>query len=145
MGIQFYLTKEGEEMKKVTMFMVMLGVIGLFLTAGSFAQPGMKWKGSGGWGPGGQYNRMYDPATVETISGVVETIGKIPSPGRRMTHGLHVTVKTAKDTISVHLGPCMVYRADGHGNRAGRQASSERLTSHLSREAGHHCRRNQER
>lgn len=92
-------------MKKVTMFMVMLGVIGLFLTAGSFAQPGMKWKGSGGWGPGGQYNRMYDPATVETISGVVETIGKIPSPGRRMTHGLHVTVKTAKDTISVHLGP----------------------------------------
>ncbi len=92
-------------MKKFNMFMVMLGVFCLSLTTASFAQPGMKWKGSGGWGPGGQYNRMYDPATVETISGVVETISEIPSPRRRMTQGLHLTVKTATGDISVHLGP----------------------------------------
>lgn len=30
---------------------------------------GMKWRGSGGWGPGGQYMRMYDPKRVETITG----------------------------------------------------------------------------
>ena len=40
----------------------------LGLSAESFAQRGaMKWRGSGGWGMGTPYQRMYDPAKVETI------------------------------------------------------------------------------
>ena len=42
----------------------------------SFAQkgPGMMWRGSGGWGPGSPYNRMYDPKTVETMTGEVVSV-----------------------------------------------------------------------
>lgn len=72
----------------------------------SFAQPrqGMMWRGSGGWGPGSQYNRMYDPKAVETFSGEVTSIDRI-TPMKGMTGGVHMNVKTEKDTLSVHLGP----------------------------------------
>jgi hypothetical protein len=78
----------------------------LFGAGSSFAQPrpGMMWRGSGGWGPGSQYNRMYDPKTVETISGEVTAIDRI-TPIKGMSGGVHMNVKTDKETISVHLGP----------------------------------------
>ena len=59
--------------------------------------------GSGGWGPGSQYNRMYDPKAVETISG--EVTRWIASLRQGMSGGIHMNVKTDKETISVHLGP----------------------------------------
>lgn len=86
---------------------VMVSVLALcffMLTAESFAQPTMKWKGGGGWGMGSHYGRMYDPKTVETISGVVEKVEKI-TPMKGMSYGVHVVVKTGKETIDVHLGP----------------------------------------
>ncbi len=62
------------------------------------------WRGSGGWGIGSQYNRMYNPATVETISGTVESVEKfIPMKG--MYSGIHLILKTDKEIIDVHLGP----------------------------------------
>jgi len=70
----------------------------------SFAQRGMKWKGSGGWGMRTQYARMYDSKNVETITGEVLSIDKI-TPMKRMSYGIHLIVKTDKETISVHLGP----------------------------------------
>lgn len=79
----------------------------LLLSAGqSMAQgrPGMMWRGSGGWGPGTPYNRMYDSKTVETISGEVTGIDRI-TPNKGMTGGIHMNVKTDKETVSVHLGP----------------------------------------
>ncbi|PKL35443.1 MAG: hypothetical protein CVV44_21800 [Spirochaetae bacterium HGW-Spirochaetae-1] len=44
-------------------------------------------------------NRNYNPATVETIKG---TVIEMNTTG---AWGLHVTVKTEKETINVHLGP----------------------------------------
>ncbi|HEY7167636.1 MAG TPA: DNA-binding protein [Candidatus Binatia bacterium] len=79
----------------------------LVLGAGNaFAQrgPGMMWRGSGGWGPGTPYNRMYDPNTVETISGEIVTVSPVV-PNKGMASGVFMTVKTDKETISVHLGP----------------------------------------
>lgn len=70
----------------------------------SFAQRGMMWRGSGGWGPEGRYHGMYDPKTVETISGEVVSVDKI-TPFQGMYYGVHMMVKTDKETISVHLGP----------------------------------------
>ena len=90
--------------------------LGLILAAGAmafllapfstFAQPrsGMMWRGSGGWGPGAQYNRFYDPKAVETISGEVTKVDRI-TPAKGMSGGIHMLVKTDKDTVSVHLGP----------------------------------------
>lgn len=90
--------------------------LGLILAAGAmafliapfstFAQPrqGMMWRGSGGWGPGSQYNRMYDPKAVETITGEVTAVDRI-TPVKGMSGGVHMNVKTDKETISVQLGP----------------------------------------
>ena len=84
-----------------------IAMAGVFVFVGlSLAQPrgGMMWRGSGGWGPGGQYNRIYDPKAVETISGEVTKLDRI-TPAQGMSGGIHMTVTTDKETISVHLGP----------------------------------------
>ena len=47
--------------------------------------------------------RNYDPKTVETIQGNVVSVEKTPSKGR--SYGVHLTLQTEKETISVHLGP----------------------------------------
>lgn len=72
----------------------------------AFAQrgPGPMWHGSGGWGPGSSYNRMYDPKTVETVSGEVANVDRIV-PRKGMSNGMHLALKTDKETLSVHLGP----------------------------------------
>jgi hypothetical protein len=72
-------------------------VFSLFAT-NSFAQRGA------GWGAGSQYNKMYDINTVETITGEVLEVNKI-TPMKGMSNGIHLLVKTGKETISVHLGP----------------------------------------
>jgi len=70
------------------------------VTAGSWKG----WRGSGGWGMGSQYNRMYSPATIETLAGTVEAVDKV-TPMKGMYSGIHLMVKTDKETISVQLGP----------------------------------------
>lgn len=56
----------------------------------------------GGQGPPGE--RMYNPQTVETINGVVVSIGRFSSM-KGTSQGVHAVVKTDQETISVHLGP----------------------------------------
>ncbi len=93
-------------MKKIDASFLLVAVAMLTIAVSSYAQPrgGMRWRGSGGWGPGSQYNRMYDPKTVETISGEVTQVDRI-TPAKGMSGGLHMLVKTDKGTISVQLGP----------------------------------------
>jgi hypothetical protein len=92
-------------MKKVSILLLTAVAI-CFIAEYSFAQrgPGIKWRGSGGWGPGSSYNKMYDPKTVETISGEVTGVDLI-TPAKGMSRGVHMNVKTDKGTVSVHLGP----------------------------------------
>ena len=92
-------------MKKLFIMITVISIVTLGLTAESFAQRGpMKWQGSGGWGMGTPYQRTYDQAKVETISGTVESVGTVV-PVKGMYAAVEVTVKTDKETISVHLGP----------------------------------------
>jgi hypothetical protein len=76
----------------------------LFVSSIVLAGPWKGWQGSGGWGMGSPYQRMYDPATVETVSGVVESVDKI-TPRKGMYSGIHLVLKTDKETLAVHLGP----------------------------------------
>jgi len=76
----------------------------LLFTASAALAAWKGYRGSGGWGMGTQYQRMYDTKTVETISGTVKTVDKV-TPVKGMHSGVHVTLKTDKETISVHLGP----------------------------------------
>lgn len=91
-------------MKKVTVITVLMSIFALSIVVGSFAQGRMGWRGSGGWGQGSKYCRMYTPQTLETISGEVLSVDKI-TPRRGMHYGIHLMVKTEKEEISVHLGP----------------------------------------
>jgi hypothetical protein len=70
----------------------------------AWAQPRPRWRGSGGWGAGGRYARLYDPRTVETIKGEVLRVDHL-TPEKGMSYGVHLSVKTDKETVAVHLGP----------------------------------------
>jgi hypothetical protein len=91
-------------MKKTGILIAAIFILSILLVTDSFAQRGMMWKGSGGWGMGTQYGKMYNPKTVETINGEVVSVDKI-TPMKGMSYGVHMIVKTNKETISVHLGP----------------------------------------
>jgi hypothetical protein len=47
---------------------------------------------------------MYDLKTVETVSGEVISVDRI-TPMKGMSSGVHLMLKTDKETLSVHLGP----------------------------------------
>ena len=64
----------------------------ILLASASFAQQGARG------------SRRYDPRTVETIKGEVATVEKIPSPGGK-GYGVHLTLKTEKETLLVEVGP----------------------------------------
>lgn len=66
------------------------------------AVPATAQTGRGG-GPGA-YDRVYDPAKVETLAGTIAAIDRRTAwrPGRV---GIHLTLKTARETVPVHLGP----------------------------------------
>ena len=76
----------------------------LLVSSLAIAGPWNGWRGSGGWGMGSSYQRMYNPATVETVSGIVESVDKI-TPVKGMHSGIHLVLKTDKESIAVHLGP----------------------------------------
>ncbi len=68
------------------------------------AQSWKGWRGSGGWGPGSRYQRLYDAQTVQTVSGTVESVDKA-MPLHGMSAGIHLMVKTDKGALRVDLGP----------------------------------------
>jgi hypothetical protein len=93
-------------MKKLFVCIPVVAVLSLVLAAGSLAQVGRdtRQRGREGWGPGDRYGKMYDVKTVETINGEVVSVTKM-TPMKGMSSGLHLTLKTDKETVSVHLGP----------------------------------------
>jgi hypothetical protein len=91
-------------MKRTITLMVMISILSFLFGTESFAQQGVKWQGSGNWGPGTQYGRLYNPQTMESISGKVASVDTI-TPIKGMSSGVHLMLKTDNETISVHLGP----------------------------------------
>lgn len=81
-----------------------IGVIALLSATHAGAQGRGANRGSGGWGQGTGYNRMYNPKTVETLSGEVISVDRI-RPEKGMAYGVHLVLKAEKETVSVHLGP----------------------------------------
>ena len=91
-------------MKNIMKLMGVLAMLSLAFASEALAQRGIMWKGGGGWGQGTPYARMYNSQTVETITGEVVSVDEI-TPTKGMSSGVHVVVKTDKETIAVHLGP----------------------------------------
>ncbi len=94
-------------MKKFNCILVLSGILVLLLAAGAWSQPGMGGGGKGGMGGGGGMGMgmgmgmHYDPKTVETIQGEVTQVQQMQG----MAAGVHLQVKTAKETVMVVLGP----------------------------------------
>ena len=62
----------------------------------------MAQTGTGGASP------MYDVKTETTIKGTVESVDTVTGAGgrgRQAVGGTHLTVKTEKETLAVHVGP----------------------------------------
>jgi hypothetical protein len=81
--------------------LMIVGLVVLLSGPMTLAQPGMGRRG--GMGPGG-FQRMYDPKTVQTLTGEVTSIDTIAG-SRRMAGGVHVVVKSDTGSVSVQLGP----------------------------------------
>lgn len=88
--------------KGIATFLVAMFVVSL--ASAAFAAPWKGGRGSGGWGMGGAYQRIFNPATVETVTGEVTAVERI-TPIKGMGVGVHLLLKTDKETLSVHLGP----------------------------------------
>jgi len=92
-------------MKNMIRILALSGIfLGLIITS-AWAQPAGSGPGMGGRGPGGGLGMgrgmQYDPQTVETVSGEVTGVQKMQ--GR--AQGVHLQVKTDKETLTVILGP----------------------------------------
>ena len=81
-------------MRKFRLAVVAAAILTLTLAGSVLAQQGLGGKGRKG--------RIYNPQTVETITGQVVSV---KTTGRGRYHGVHLTVKTDKETIAVSLGP----------------------------------------
>jgi hypothetical protein len=79
-------------------------VLMLSASTAAYAAPGQGPQGSGGWGMKGAYGRLYNPSTIETVSGTVVAVNQM-SPMKGMGPGIHLELKTEKENVSVHLGP----------------------------------------
>jgi len=93
-------------MKKSTTFAAAILLFAFLLTPGAFAQggPGFRWHGSGGWGMGTPYQRMYDPSKMVTVKGTVAELTTV-APMKGMYQAVALMVKTDTETLEVHLGP----------------------------------------
>lgn len=66
---------------------------------------GIAQRGSGGWGPDTEYNRLFNPRAIVDLKGTVVSTEKI-TPGAGMSNGIHFLLETDnKERIPVHLGP----------------------------------------
>ena len=91
-------------MKRKEFSILFATFIAASLAAPASGAPWQQWRGSGGWGMDGAYQRMYDPAKVETVTGEVVGIDKAAA-AQGPRNGIHLKLKTGKETIPVHLGP----------------------------------------
>lgn len=92
-------------MKKIIVAIAIIISILLLTAESALGQSEMmRWRGSTGWGSRSHYGRLYDLQTIETISGKIVSIERM-TPMSGMSYGIRLMVKTAKETIPIHLGP----------------------------------------
>ena len=80
--------------RSVGIWMVFLVIVPVLMAYPSFARERAESTGS----------RRFDPKTVETVKGEVVRVHKVASPGGK-GYGVHLTLKTEKETLSIEVGP----------------------------------------
>lgn len=99
-------------MTKLVSMMTAAALFGLLASAGAQAQHSTPPQEQGMRGMGMMHTGMYDPKSVETVSGEVVSVERITAKGGMMgkrmqksRDGVHLVLKTGKETLAVHLGP----------------------------------------
>lgn len=87
-------------MKKISLFLTVIGITFLILTASAWAQS----RAASGRGGRIHYSNLYNPATVETVRGEVASLGKTIS-GNGRTYCQTLTLKTSRGSLWVILKP----------------------------------------
>jgi hypothetical protein len=91
-------------MKRLNLILAFSGILVLLAAASACGQPAQTagpGAGKGAMAPKAGMGMQYDPKAVETVSGEVT---QVQTMGRR-TKGVHLQVKTDKETLIVVLGP----------------------------------------
>ncbi|MDP3181817.1 MAG: hypothetical protein Q8M54_03245 [Desulfobaccales bacterium] len=88
-------------MRKFGNVLGIMGILCLIFAVPAWAQQAMPDPGKGGGMMGGRGGQMYDPKTVETISGEVVRVDQMAG----MAAGVHLLLKTDKETLTVVVGP----------------------------------------
>lgn len=91
-------------MKKKAIRFLLAALSVVLMASLAVAAPWKGWRGSGGWGMGGAYQRQYNPATIESVSGEIMSVDKV-MPMKGMDSGIHLMLNTGTETVSVNLGP----------------------------------------
>ena len=81
-----------------------VALLAVLLPATLFAQIGIKFRRSGGWCYGSQYEQIFIESNQETVSGEVMSIDTV-TPFRGMDSGIKFVMETEREDIDVHLGP----------------------------------------
>jgi len=90
-------------MKTLIIILIIALIINLAFDLKIFAKE-RKAKGSGGWGVGSEYQKLFNPRDARTFSGdVLKTDKCIPLAG--MAAGVRIRIKTTAEEIDVHCGP----------------------------------------
>ena len=64
---------------------------------------------------------LYNPANEVTVKGVVTAVDEFDCPVSEGELGLHLTLKTADETLQVHLGPSRILQGQKLGFAPGDQ------------------------
>jgi hypothetical protein len=88
-------------MKRLNLILALSGILVLLLAISAWSQPGTEGSGKGRMWQRGGMGMQYNLQTVETVSGEVTQVQEMA--GR--AGGMHLQLKTAKETLTVLLGP----------------------------------------
>lgn len=105
-----------------------LALTAILLSASSYAAGGNA-DSTAVFEPCGNYGRLYDIKTVETLQGTIARIDKVDCR-RAGTYSIHLTVQQAKESIPVFIGPAWYLEKQGvklsEGDRI--QATGSKIT-----------------
>ena len=133
----------GDVMKKMgPKLLVCLGLIGFMAVTQVWAQPGAGMGGGRGlgWGAQDTYGRMFNSKTVEKLTGEVVGVETF-TPGKGMSSGTHITVKTDKADYSGPFRAELVSPGTGAHLGCAGQGDNNRFAHHLPGETRHHRQR----
>jgi hypothetical protein len=87
-------------MKQILIGLGLIFMVGVF-SAGVMAQPQGKCPTSPGWPMG----RMYNPKTVETLDGKIESLETVTASRMDIPARVLLKLKTNQEIVTVYLGP----------------------------------------